>query len=45
MSESLDTWRRKLDFLRQQEAIVADPAQKFALAEQIQEAKGKLAEI
>ncbi len=39
VSEALRIWRTKLEYLQQQEAIVADPAQKFALAEQINEAK------
>jgi len=45
MSQALDTWRKKLDYFQQQEAIVADPAQKFALAENIEEAKAKIAEL
>ena len=45
MSEALRTWKNKLDYLQQQEATVADPAQKFALAEQIKEAKAKIAEL
>jgi len=45
MSQALDSWRKKLDSLQQQEAIVAEPAQKFALAEQINEAKAKIAEL
>jgi hypothetical protein len=44
-SDALDLWRQKLDFLQQQEAVVADPVQKFALAEQIKEAKAKIAEL
>ena len=34
MSQALDTWRWRLDYLQQQEAIVSEAAQKFALAEQ-----------
>ena len=45
MSQALEMWRRKLDYFQQQEAIVADPGQKFALAEQIEEAKAKIAEL
>jgi tetratricopeptide (TPR) repeat protein len=45
LSEALKTWRNKLDHLQQQEAIVADPAQRFALAEQIKEAKAKVADL
>ncbi len=45
MSDALETWRRKLAYLQQQEAVAADPAQKFGLAEQIAEAKAKIAEL
>ena len=45
MSEALKTWRKKLDYLHQQEATVSDPAQKFTLAQQIEEAKAKIAEL
>ncbi len=45
MSEAQSTWRKKLDYLQQQEAIVSDPAQKFTLQEQIAEAKAKIAEL
>jgi hypothetical protein len=38
-------WREKLDFLQEQEAIVADPAQRFALRKQIEEARAKVAEL
>ncbi len=44
-SGALKTWRRKLEYLRQQEAIATDPAQKFALAEQIEEARAKITEL
>ena len=37
-------WQKKLDFLQKQEAIASDPAQKFTLAEQIEEAKAKIKE-
>jgi hypothetical protein len=43
VSPSLDTWRKKLDYLQQQEAIMADAAQKFSVAQQIEEAKAKIA--
>lgn len=39
---ALAIWREKLDFLRAQEAITADAAQKFALAKQIAEAEAKI---
>jgi hypothetical protein len=42
---ALAIWRLKLDYLRQQEAIVSDAAQKFALSQQIEEAKAKIAEL
>jgi len=45
VSEALNTWRKKLDYLHQQEATVSDPAQKFTLAQQIEEAKAKIAEL
>jgi hypothetical protein len=45
MSQAINTWREKLEFLQQQEAILADPAQKFAIAKQINEAKAKIAEL
>lgn len=45
MSQALETWRKKLDYLQQQEAIVADPVQKFALAEQLKEVQVKIAEL
>jgi len=38
-------WREKLDFLEEQEAILADPAQRFALRHQIEEARAKIAEL
>ena len=45
MSQALEMWRQRLDYLQQQEAIVADPSQKFALTKQIEEAKAKIAEL
>ncbi len=45
MSEASKIWKNKLDYLQKQEAIIADQAQKFALAEQIRETKGKIAEL
>lgn len=38
-------WQEKLDYLQQQEAIVSDPAQKFALKKQIEEAEQKIREF
>jgi len=42
---SLDAWRKKLDYLQWQEGRVDDPGQRFALAEQIKEAKAKIGEL
>ncbi|MBF0551670.1 MAG: toll/interleukin-1 receptor domain-containing protein [Deltaproteobacteria bacterium] len=44
-SSALDVWREKLEFLRCQEPIITDPAQKFALKKQIQEAEAKVIEL
>ena len=44
-SPALAIWQEKLDFLRQQEAICADPAQKFTLKKQIEEATAKVKEL
>jgi len=41
----IDIWREKLDYLREQEAIAADPSQKFQLQKQIEEAKAKMAQL
>jgi len=38
-------WREKLQYLQQQEAMAFDPALKFALAKQIQEAQAKLRDL
>ena len=38
-------WREKLDFLLQQEAITADPTQKFQLKKAIEECRAKLREL
>lgn len=43
-SSAVYVWREKLEFLRSQEPTIVDPAQKFALQKQIQEAKAKIAE-
>lgn len=45
VSEGLDTWREKRDYFQQQEAITADPDQKFALHKKIEEATAKIAEL
>ncbi len=45
MSNALETWREKLAYFQQQEAITSDPDQKFALAQKVQEAKAKIAEL
>jgi len=37
-------WQEKLDYLRAQEAICSDPAQRFSLKKQIEEAEAKLRE-
>ena len=44
-SGALAIWQEKLDYLQQQEAITADPAQKFALKKQIEEAEEKIREL
>ena len=43
MSEKrpIDIWREKLNYLRTQEAIVADPSQKFQLQKQIKRQRRK----
>jgi tetratricopeptide (TPR) repeat protein len=38
-------WQQKLDHLLAQEAVLASPAQRFELAEQIHECRAKLAEL
>jgi tetratricopeptide (TPR) repeat protein len=42
---ALAIWQEKLEFLRGQEAIAADAAQKFALKKQIEEAMEKISEL
>ena len=44
-SGALQLWREKLYALQNQEAIIADPAQKFALKKQIEEAHEKIREL
>jgi hypothetical protein len=41
----LAIWKEKLDYLRAQEAICSDPAQRFTLKKQIEEAEAKLREL
>lgn len=41
-SSAVAIWQEKLDYLREQEAIVSDPSQKFSIRKLIQEAEGKL---
>ena len=43
--QSIDTWRRRLEFLRGEEAKASDSAQKFTLQEQFEEVKQKIAEF
>ncbi len=42
---ALAIWKEKLDYLRAQEAICSDPAQRFTLKKQIEEAEAKLREL
>lgn len=44
-SKALNMWRQRLAFLEEQEAIVSDPAQKFALSKQIEEASAKIEQL
>ena len=44
-SPAVAIWQEKLEFLQAQEAIVADPSQKFALRKQIEEAQRKIQEL
>src|SRR6185436_13018511 len=41
----MQAWKRRLAFLQEQEAVVSDPAQRFTLREQIEEAHAKLREL
>jgi hypothetical protein len=45
VSDALSTWRRKLEFLQREEARASDPAQKFTLAEEIEEAIAKITQL
>ncbi|MEM7795566.1 MAG: toll/interleukin-1 receptor domain-containing protein [Cyanobacteria bacterium P01_C01_bin.118] len=42
---AINLWQQKLAFFQEQEAITADPAQKFALKMQIEEAQQKIREL
>ena len=44
-SAALKIWREKLAYLEEQEAIMADPYQKFALRKQIEEATTKIQQL
>jgi nucleoside phosphorylase len=44
-STALDIWRKKLDYLQQQEVVTTDAAHKFALTQYIDEAKAKIADL
>lgn len=44
-SGPLTIWKEKLEYLREQETITADPAQKFELKKQIEEAELKIREL
>ena len=43
--KALRTWREKLDYLLEQEAVLSNPAQKFELTKQIEEARRKIREL
>ena len=45
MSGPLQRWKKRLAFLLEQEAVVSDPAQRFTLREQIEEAQDKIREL
>ncbi|MCP4662154.1 MAG: hypothetical protein GY856_42670, partial [bacterium] len=42
---ALAVWREKLEYFLEQEAVSADPAQKFALRKQIEEAERRIREL
>ncbi len=44
-SSALPIWQEKLDYLRVQQAICSDPAQKFTLRKLIEEAEAKLRDL
>ena len=41
----MSRWREKLDFLLEEEPLITDPDQKFALKKRIEEARAKLREL
>ncbi len=41
-SSAVDVWQEKLEFLRLQEPVIVDTAQKFSLKKQIEEAEYKI---
>jgi hypothetical protein len=45
MISPLETWKKKLLFLQNQEALTADPGIRFQLGEQIQEAEEKIRKL
>ncbi len=45
MSDAYQLWREKLELLLAEEAKAVDPAQKFKIAKDIEEARAKLAEL
>ncbi len=45
MAGAMETWREKLEFLREQEAIASDAAQKFTLRKQIQAAEKMIRQL
>ena len=44
-SDALTIWQEKLDYLKQQEAIISDASQKFTIKKQIEEAQQKITEL
>ena len=44
-STAISIWKEKLEFFRMQEAVVSDPAQKFTLKKNIEEAETKIREL
>lgn len=45
MSRTLRRWKEKLDYLQEQLAILSDPAQKFTVEKQIEDAQSRIAEL
>ena len=43
--DAIDRWRKKVDFLREEEAVATDPGEKFRLQEQIREAKDRIRDL